>query len=190
MAHDKNNVPLVEPKLGRVLALTLAEQPKITLQELANAVGVSRATLYRLASTREELLHWLDEYSMSCVRQVFKEAELEQGTAREALKRLIDAHIKQREFCAYLISRSRGCQLDQEDFDWADVELHLQRLFIRGQQSGEFRIDLPALWMADMFGYFVLALCEGESRGRVPRASMTNYFESFFLYGANGAAGG
>lgn len=182
---DSDTQP-VEPKLGRALAVTLAEQPKITLQELANAAGVSRATLYRLAATREELLGLLDEYSMSCVKKVFEQARLNDGTAREALKRLIAAHIEQREFCAYLISRTTGCEKRREAMDWSDVEQLLLQLFMRGQQTGEFRIDLPAAWMADMFGYFILALCEGESKGRVPRASMAQYFESFFLFGAKG----
>lgn len=182
---DSDTQP-VEPKLGRALAVTLAEQPKITLQELANAAGVSRATLYRLAATREELLGLLDEYSMACVKQVFEQADLSQGTARDALKRLIAAHIEQREFCAYLISRTMVCEKRRQAMDWSDVERHLLQLFMRGQQAGEFRIDLPAAWMADMFGYFILALCEGESKGRVPRASMADYFESFFLFGAQG----
>lgn len=181
-----NDIQPVEPKLGRVLAVTLAEQPKITLQELAKAAGVSRATLYRLAATREELLTLLDDYSMACVKGVFGQAKLNQGTAREALQRLIAAHIEQREFCAYLISRTMGCEKRRQAMDWSDVEQHLMQLFLRGQQAGEFRIDLPAAWMADMFGYFVLALCEGESKGRVPRASMAEYFESFFMFGAQG----
>lgn len=181
-------VPPVEPKLGRALAAALAEQPKITLQELAKAVGVSRATLYRLAATREELLTLLDDYSLACVKGVFEQSDLSSGTAREAFQRLIAAHIQQREFCAYLISRTGGCEKRREDMDWGEVEQHLQQLFLRGQQAGEFRIDLPAAWMADMFGYFVLALCEGEGRGRVPRASMAQYFETFFLFGAQGEA--
>lgn len=182
----QNKNPLVEPKLAKALAATLAEQPKMTLQALAHAVGVSRATLYRLAPTRDALLKLLDDYSMACVHRVFDGADLYSGTAREAMQRLIQAHMEQREFCAYLIARSMGCEQQKEALDWSEVERQLQQLFLRGQQAGEFRIDVPAAWMADMFGYFVLALCECERRGMVPRASMAHYFETFFLYGAEG----
>ena len=38
------------------LALALVTQPRASLQELAKAIGVSKATLYRFCRTREQLV--------------------------------------------------------------------------------------------------------------------------------------
>lgn len=38
------------------LALALVDKPRATLQELAQAIGISKATLYRFSRTREELV--------------------------------------------------------------------------------------------------------------------------------------
>ena len=38
------------------LSLAMVDQPRATLQELARAVGVSKATLYRFCQTRDQLV--------------------------------------------------------------------------------------------------------------------------------------
>ena len=51
------------------LALALVAQPRANLQELARAIGISKATLYRYCRTREELIQRLMEHSVHALRE-------------------------------------------------------------------------------------------------------------------------
>ena len=46
------------------LALALVAQPRANLQELARAIGISKATLYRYCRTREELIQRLIDHCL------------------------------------------------------------------------------------------------------------------------------
>ena len=39
----------LDDKLARALALSIAQQPRASLQQLARAAGISKATLYRIS---------------------------------------------------------------------------------------------------------------------------------------------
>ena len=45
--------PAEEEKTLAALALAMVDHPRATLQELAKAIGVSKATLYRFCRTRD-----------------------------------------------------------------------------------------------------------------------------------------
>ena len=55
--HD--NTAILPP-----LALALVNHPRATLQELAKAIGISKATLYRFCPTRDLLIKRLLEQSL------------------------------------------------------------------------------------------------------------------------------
>ncbi len=185
-AADTDTVAAVSKEENRLLAAlaqAMVEHPRATLQELARAVGVSKATLYRFCRTREHLVERLLNHSVACVTAALDAACLDQGTPLEALHRLILHTLEQREFGNFLMMhywQDGATELGSEN-GW---EARLDAFFLRGQQAGILRIDIatPALtelWMAIFSG-----LVDAERRGRIARASLAGLIEQSFLQGS------
>lgn len=177
-----------EEALLRSLALILTENAGATLQEIAKAAQVSRATLYRFAATREQLLETLNQHALKVLTQVMDNAGLETRPPLEALNRLIASYIAEREFCAFIISQFAPCIKRNIETGIPDehalFEQRLDLFFQQGQAAGVFRINIPSRWLTDVFFGFIYVLCESECRGRIARAEMQTLFEDMFLNGA------
>ena len=77
-----------EGKLLGALALALLDDPKANLQELARAIGISKATLYRFCPTRDQLIDRLIGHAADTLSRAMRAAELERHAPLEALRRL------------------------------------------------------------------------------------------------------
>src|SRR5476649_462365 len=129
-------------KLLAALALAMVENPRATLQELAVAVGVSKATLYRFCQTRDRLVDRLMSHSSQLITEAIDMAKLETSSAREALQRLIANHLEHRELTAFLMCYWKdGAGVPNAEAKW---EIALDAFFLRGQREGAFRIDVAA----------------------------------------------
>ncbi|MBN9460894.1 MAG: TetR family transcriptional regulator [Burkholderiales bacterium] len=165
------------------LALALVDQPRANLQELARAVGVSKATLYRFCRTREQLVERLVAHATRLIGEAIQAAGLDAGPPLEALKRLTANNVEHRELTAFLIyywkpdSALEACP----HIDW---EAALDAFFLRGQQEGVFRIDVPAPALTEIWVSILLGLVEAERRGRIARAGLPALVERAFLEGA------
>lgn len=177
-----------EDALLRSLAMTLAENAGATLQEMARAAGVSRATLYRFAATREQVLEILRSHVLKVMVRILDTAGLETAPPLDALRRLIANHIAEREYCVFLISEFdpyiKGHSANAMRDECTELETRMDQFFQRGQQAGAFRSDVPSRWLTDLFFGFIYALCESEYRGRIARSDMQRLFEDMFLSGA------
>lgn len=136
-------------ELLRAAAEFLGRRPNATQDEIAEAAGVSRATLHRHFAGRKALMEAIDALAVRELRLVLAEARLDEGSAAEALHRLIVASQPISPFLALLYSQSQEFEDDQLDGDWVELDETLVALFRRGQESGEFRTDLSAAWFAD-----------------------------------------
>ena len=76
-------------QLLRAAADFLGRRPNATQDEIAAAVGVSRATLHRHFAGRAALLEALDELAVAQMDQALKTARLQEDSAIEALRRLV-----------------------------------------------------------------------------------------------------
>jgi TetR/AcrR family transcriptional repressor of mexCD-oprJ operon len=165
-------------KIMSALALALVQHPRASLQELAKAVGISKATLYRFCRTREELIERLTTYSMAMITAAIESAELETAPPLEALRKLTMANLEHKEATSFLINY---CKPDaEEEAKW---ENRMDGFFLRGQQAGVFRIDIPAAALTEIWVGLLIGLVEAERRGRVARIGIADLFESAFLRG-------
>ncbi|MFD2250347.1 TetR/AcrR family transcriptional repressor of mexCD-oprJ operon [Pseudochelatococcus lubricantis] len=164
------------------LASAIVRQPAASLQELASAVGISKATLYRFCRTREQLIERLTTHGVQLIGEAIAASGLDTASPREALRRLIVNNLEQRELTTFLIyCRNQGAS---EDFgDEAGWDIALDAFFLRGQREGVFRIDMPAAMLTELFVAMLLGLVEAERRGRVARAGLAATMESAFLKG-------
>lgn len=168
------------------LALALVDRPRATLQELAQSVGVSRATLYRFSRTREELIDRLMLHATGCMQRAMEEARLDEGPAQEALTRFITGQLEQREMAAFLVYHWQPENIqDERGRTSCDAFLEVLDAFIlRGQREGVFRIDIAAQTQTEALMSLLTGLVDSERRGRVARAGVAAMVESLFLKGS------
>lgn len=176
-------VSLEENRLLAALAQAMVAHPRATLQELARAVGLSKATLYRFCRTREQLVERLLNHSVARVTAAIEAARLAEDEPLEALHRLAVNSLEQREFSAFLMMYywQDGATEMGADAGW---ELQLDTFFLRGQQAGAFRIDITAPALTELWIGIFSSLVDAERRGRIARVSMLVLIEQFFLQGA------
>ena len=79
------------------LARALVDRPRASLQEVAAAVGVSKATLYRLCRTRGQLLERLVHHAMTRITEAIEATHLGTAPPLTALERLIANNLEHRE---------------------------------------------------------------------------------------------
>ncbi|MEN0036652.1 MAG: TetR/AcrR family transcriptional regulator [Cellvibrio sp.] len=168
------------------LAVALANQPRANLQELAKAVGVSKATLYRFCPTREEIIARLLEEATITVALSLEACDLEHAPVEVAFKSLIASVLDSKELTLFLIYHFRPDFLLETNLDkrWLEIQKVSDKFFLRCQHEGLLRIDISAVALSEIFFGIGCSLIEAEHRGRVPRAGMAELIEKMFLQGA------
>lgn len=172
-----------EASILPALALALTNHPRASLQELAKAIGISKATLYRFSRTREELVARLLAHSMKAMSAALAQARLQEDHPLQALQRLTALNLEQREFVGFLTYywKEVDAAAEQECASWDAL---LDAFFLRGQQEGVFRIDFSAAALAEIWISTLLGLADAERRGRVARAELASLVERAFLQGS------
>src|SRR4051794_36216899 len=150
----------------------LAQRPQATMQEVADASGLGRTTVYRHFPRRQDLIDALYAEVLRESGRTVREAIEQAGSARELLcnlrqrviaigdrSRFLDAHPELRE-------RTLTGAGDEEGRD------PLGSYLIEAQARGEVRRDLPVSWMlTTMRGLAVVAMVEvGAGRMTVDEA--------------------
>lgn len=137
-----------DERLIKALAVAIVDRPRATLKELAEAAGVSKATLHRFCGTRDNLVQMLEDHGETVLNQIIQACDLEHAEPLEALQRLIKEHLTHRELLVFLVFQYRPDFLDPhgEGARWQSYLEALDAFFLRGQQKGVFRIDISTAW--------------------------------------------
>lgn len=172
-------------KLLLALAEVLTEHPRLPMEQVAHAVGVSRATLHRMFPSREAVIASVLEFALENGMRTIEGAELERGPADAALTRLLQASLPHAALHLFLASnRSERCEASAEvDARWEPHRQRLLALLRRGQEEGTLRVDLPAQWMLDAMTALLFAAVESIRGGRLAPAGATEAVVGTFLDG-------
>jgi TetR/AcrR family transcriptional repressor of mexCD-oprJ operon len=171
-----------------VAARVLAERgPQTSMSDLAEAAGVSRATLYRYFPSREALLAALQDAAMTDLSGRLEDARLDAVPVPEAIARLTRALL-----AAAGKYRALGF-VEKTPADEAAAQAAfaapVQALFERGVREGAFRAGQPAHVLAELY----VSLLEGVIRrtldGRLGAEEASAAITSVFLSGAAIPAG-
>jgi TetR/AcrR family transcriptional repressor of mexCD-oprJ operon len=161
---------------ARVLAVG-GEQA--SMNDVAAAAGVARATLYRYFPSRQALLDELARVAADEAGARLASARVEELAAEEGVRRAVRALIEVGD--PFTVVARERVRPDPEHFDRQVLE-PLRRLFEHAQQAGEIREDIPSAWLTDaLVGLVVSALSSRPVLGREDTIAVVT---ALFLDGA------
>jgi AcrR family transcriptional regulator len=162
---ERDRTERAHDSLLDVAVATLAANPGASLQEIADAVGISRATLHRRFAGRDELILAISEWAIGQLEGINDAVELSGLRGRAAIEALLERAIQLAPKIGFLISEhSLECnQMFMDRVDTAQQRWH--RIIEDGQRLGEIRVDLPARWIADAIEGLMIAVFHGIRRG-------------------------
>ena len=182
---DQQRRQVAERNVAAILDAALSQlerDPKPSLVEIAKAAGVSRPTLYAHFPTREDLVEAAVKQALDETQRGIAAANIDQGTATEALQRLITAgwrslarHLTTARFALDALPPERLRGLYQEALD------PVRHLIARGQRAGEFRDDQPAEWMITVLYALLHAAADEVISGRVREQAAGKYVDASTL---------
>jgi AcrR family transcriptional regulator len=130
-------------------AAVLAERGEASMAEIADAAGVSRATLYRYFPTRDALLNALAEAASAELRGRIADAELETIPVPEAIARLTRGFVLAGS--KYVALAHLGHKPPNAEQIQQDLAEPVYRLLRRGVEDGTFRSDLRPELLVQIF---------------------------------------
>ncbi|GHH95741.1 TetR/AcrR family transcriptional regulator [Streptomyces capillispiralis] len=167
----------------RAAADLLTRKATATTEEVARAAGISRATLNRHFPGRDALVRALEDLGIAECEAALDAARLEDGTAEEAVRRLVRALGPCTSLLAFLYSENQLFEGEEQHAGWSRIDERLTALFRRGQEAGEFRVDLSAVWLAEALYGLLAAGRWAVIEGRVARNDFTHMIVELLLGG-------
>jgi TetR/AcrR family transcriptional repressor of mexCD-oprJ operon len=150
-----------------------------SMNDVAAAAGVARATVYRYFPNREALLDELASAAVSDVDARLASARIDEVAPEEGIARAVRALVDVGDSFV-LLARGRR-RSDPERFERKLTE-PLRRLFERGQAAGDLRDDIASARLTgSLIGLIVGVLTSTPSLGR---EDMTATITGLFLDGA------
>ena len=176
-SSDEVFIDAVAAAAARHLALA----PAASMQELAQAAGISRATLFRRFPNRAALIAELCQAAALAYVQAVDEAAPEEGTPTQALARVVETLGRLASVVGLL-----GLQPLDEHVEASllaqttQTEERLRHLVRRGQESGHFRVEVDPEWLLTMLMWLMVGAADSVRLGRLTalkdRYDPTNFF--------------
>ncbi|MFB6606955.1 TetR/AcrR family transcriptional regulator [Streptomyces noursei] len=163
-------------------AALLARRATTSMDEIARAAGISRATLHRHFAGRDALIRALEEHGIERFAQAMDAARLDDGDAAAALRRLVREAEPVAGVLAFLFTENELFESGPVNAGWARLDARLAALFRRGQEEGDFRVDLSTAWLTEAFYGLLGAGAWAAHEGRVARNDL-NYSIAELLLG-------
>ncbi|MEU4263603.1 helix-turn-helix domain-containing protein [Streptomyces sp. NPDC025273] len=133
----------------RSAAALLTRRSTATMDEVARAAGIGRATLHRHFAGRDALVRALEDLGIQEFEAALDTAALDEGTAEEGLRRLVAAVEPSAGLLSFLVTENQLFEGDQVNDGWDRLDARVSAFFRRGQERGEFRIDLTPAWLTE-----------------------------------------
>ncbi|MFD9822277.1 TetR/AcrR family transcriptional regulator [Streptomyces violascens] len=151
----------------RTAAALLTRKATATMDEVARAAGIGRATLHRHFAGREALVRALEELGIRELEGALDKARLDEGAVSEALRRMVAEVEPVAGLLAFLVTENQLFEGEQMNAGWARIDARVSVLFKRGQEQGEFRIDLTPAWLTEALYGLIGAGAWAVQDGRV-----------------------
>jgi TetR/AcrR family transcriptional regulator, mexCD-oprJ operon repressor len=150
-----------------------------SMNDVAAAAGVARATLYRYFPSRQALLDELARIAAADAGARLASARIDEVPAEEGVKRAVRALIEVGD--PFVVVARERVRPDPEQLERSVLE-PIRRLFERGQAAGEIRDDVPSSWLTDALVGLVVSVL--PSRPVLGREDTIATIAGLFLEGA------
>ncbi|WP_394435453.1 TetR/AcrR family transcriptional regulator [Streptomyces sp. SGAir0957] len=177
-------MPVDREQVLRSAAALLTRKSTATMDEVARAAGISRATLHRQFAGRDALVRALEDLGIRECDLALDRARLDDGRAEDALRRLIGAMEEPAPLLAFLVTENQLFEGDEQHEGWARLDARMAALFRRGQEAGEFRIDLTPVWLTEALYGLIGSGAWAVQDGRVAAKDFTYMIAELLLGGA------
>ncbi|MGK5630663.1 TetR/AcrR family transcriptional regulator [Streptomyces sp. URMC 123] len=168
--------------LSRAAAL-LTRKATASMDEIAKAAGISRATLHRHFAGRDALVRALGVLGIQQIEECLDAARIEEGDPVAAVRRLVDEAMPAAGFLAFLYGENQLYEATEMDEAWARVDERVIALFRRGQDQGLFRIDLTPGWLCEALYALIAASAWAVQDGRVAQRDSGRMVAELLLAG-------
>ncbi|MEV1022465.1 helix-turn-helix domain-containing protein [Streptomyces sp. NPDC050264] len=168
----------------RSAAALLTRKSTATMDEVARAAGISRATLHRQFAGRDALVRALEDLGIRECEAALDRARLDEDRAEDALRRLIGEIEHAAPLLALLVTENQLFEGDGQNVGWARLDARIAALFRRGQESGEFRIDLTPAWLTEALYGLIGSGAWAVQDGRVAAKDFSFMIAELLLGGA------
>lgn len=163
MAVDRDHVL-------RSAAALLTRRSTATMDEVARSAGISRATLHRHFAGRDALVRALEALGIEECEAALDAARMDEGPASDAVRRLVRAAEPAAGLLAFLYTENQLFEGEEQHEGWGRIDARISALFRRGQDNGEFRIDLTPAWLTEaLFGLLASAVWMLQSGKGAPK---------------------
>ncbi|MFF8596182.1 TetR/AcrR family transcriptional regulator [Streptomyces sp. NPDC015220] len=142
----------------RSAAALLSRKSTATMDEVARAAGISRATLHRQFAGRDALVRALESLGIAECEAALAAARLDEGPASEAVRRLVREIEPSAGLLSFLYTENQLFEGEGQNEGWARIDDRISAVFQRGRLGGEFRVDLTPAWLTEaLFGLIASA---------------------------------
>lgn len=177
-------MPVDRDHVLRSAAALLTRKSTATMDEVAKAAGISRATLHRHFAGRDALVRALESLGIAECEAALDAARPDEGPAADAVRRLILAVEPSAALLAFLYTENQLFEGEQQHAGWTRIDDRIATLFRRGQASGEFRIDLTPAWLTEALYGLLASGAWAVLEGRVAPKDFTFMITELLLGGA------
>src|SRR5438876_8695500 len=164
MSNDTRNARTAAAILDAA-ARALAEHGRgANMADVAEAAGISRATLYRYYPDREALLDALAAQALADAGSRLADAGLERAPVEEAIERIVRALTAVGDRYAVLIREQ--VEADPDEIE-RPVAAPMRAVVARGVESGVFRGDIHPDALLEIFGGAIQSALKLVHRGQI-----------------------
>ncbi|MCX4785580.1 MULTISPECIES: TetR/AcrR family transcriptional regulator [unclassified Streptomyces] len=168
----------------RSAAALLTRKSTATMDEVARAAGIGRATLHRHFAGRDALVRALENLGIQEFGAALDAAALDEGTSEEALRRLVAAVEPSAGLLSFLVTENQLFEGDEVNEGWSRLDARVSAFFLRGQERGEFRIDLTPAWLTEALYALISSGAWTVQTGRVAGQDFQHMIVELLLGGA------
>jgi AcrR family transcriptional regulator len=176
----------------RILEQTLpvlAEGLGRSMQEVAEISGIGRTTLYRHFKTREDLIRAIHVLAMEEAITAVRESRLEEGSAEEAMRRLVAALCSIGNKYRVLLAHQPAVMKEMGQ-SLTEISGPLYALVQRGQREGVFTESLSPRWVLSAMGSLVVAAIKLVQEGDLARNHAPDMVTDTLLVGIRSRSAG
>ncbi|MEU6921171.1 MULTISPECIES: TetR/AcrR family transcriptional regulator [unclassified Streptomyces] len=168
----------------RSAAALLTRKSTATMDEVAKAAGIGRATLHRHFAGRDALVRALENLGIQEFEAALDTAALDEGAAPDALRRLVVAVEPSAGLLAFLVTENQLFEGEEVNEGWNRLDARVSAFFRRGQERGEFRIDLTPAWLTEALYGLISSGAWAVQDGRVASQDFPYMIVELLLGGA------